>query len=290
MTTPSTALGRLAVIGGGNMGEAIVRGALACGILQPAGIVVVDPAAERRRIFEAMSIRTTDSIGTCIRDLAGMMAHSMERGAILLAVKPQMMLGVAKDLSPALRDHFKYGIPVLSILAGMPLSRLHTMLGEHARLVRAMPNLPARIRQGATALCFGPTTTHDDQSLARELFESIGPTVVRIDESLMDAFTALAGSGPAYLFFLAEAMTRSARELGFDDATAASLVRQTLLGSAMLLAESSDDPSVLRAAVTSKGGTTAAAVDVLDHAGAMQTWIHAMRAARDRGAELARGD
>ncbi len=271
------------------MGEAIVRGALACGVLQPSGVVVADPSADRRRVFDGMQVHTTDSIATCIRHFAEMWPNSMTRGAILLAVKPQMMEGVAQDLSPAIRGHFQNGIPVLSILAGTPLARLHDMLGTHARLVRAMPNLPARIRQGATALCFGPTATDEDRSLARKLFESVGPTVVSIDESLMDAFTALAGSGPAYLFYLAEAMMRAARELGFDDATAARLVRQTLLGSAMLLAESCDDPSVLRAAVTSKGGTTAAAVDRLDHAGALQTWIDAMRAARDRGAQLARG-
>jgi len=271
------------------MGEAIVRGALACDLLPTGAITVADPAPVRRAVFETLGIATTDSIDTCIARFAEMMGHAMVPGIILLAVKPQMFADVARDLMPAIRTHFKQGIPVVSILAGLPTTRLQTALGDRARVLRAMPNLPARIRQGATALCRGPTATDEDHSLARELFESVGPTVVSIDESLMDAFTALAGSGPAYLFYLAEAMTRAARELGFDDATAASLVRQTLLGSAMLLAESSEDPSVLRAAVTSKGGTTAAAVDLLDRAGVLPTWIDAMRAARDRGAELARG-
>lgn len=284
-----TTLGSLAVIGGGNMGEAIVRGVLACDLLPPGAITVADLAPARRAIFETLDIATTDSIGTCIARLAEAMGHAMEQGIILLAVKPQMLADVARDLMPAIRGHFKLGIPVISILAGMTTLRLQTSLGDRARILRAMPNLPARIRQGATALCGAPSATNDDEALATTLFESIGPTVVRIDESLMDAFTALAGSGPAYLYYLAEAMTRSARELGFDEATAASVVRQTLLGSAVLLNESSDDPAALRSAVTSKGGTTSAAVSVLDHAGAMKTWIDAMRAARDRGAELARG-
>lgn len=284
-----TTLGCLAVIGGGNMGEAIVRGVLACDLLPPGAITVADPAPTRRDAFDQLGIAATDSIATCISRLADMANRAEHPGLILFAVKPQMLADVARDLTPAIDTHFKQGIPIISILAGMPISCLQTTLGNRARILRAMPNLPARIRQGTTALCRAPSATDDDEALAAALFQSIGPTVVRIDESLMDAFTALAGSGPAYLFYLAEAMTRSARERGFDADTAASLVRQTLLGSAMLLNESSDDPASLRAAVTSKGGTTAAAVSVLDHAGAMQTWIDAMRAACDRGAELAQG-
>lgn len=287
---PMINLGCLAVIGGGNMGEAIVRGTIACGLLKPAQIVVSDPFPERRALFDAMGIRATGSIGACVRQLAESLAGSAVPGAVLLAVKPQMLDAVAGELAPAILEHLPQGITIVSILAGTPIFRLQSVLGVQARIVRAMPNLPARVRQSATAVCLAPSATNDDERLATQLFEAVGPTVVRVDESLMDAFTALAGSGPAYLFYLAEAMTRSGRELGFDYPTAAAVVRQTLLGAALLLNESSEDPDTLRAAVTSRGGTTAAAVHVLDRSGAMQSWMDAMRAARDRGAELSRGD
>lgn len=282
-------LGCLAVIGGGNMGEAIVRGTLGCGLLNPGRIIVTDPYAERRALFDAMGIGTTETIAACMQRLTELSVEAGATPAILLAVKPQMLDEVAADLAPVLRERYAGGLTILSILAGTTTHRLQTALGAHARIVRAMPNLPARVRQSATALCSGSSASPEDHEIARRLFESIGPIVVQVDESLMDAFTALAGSGPAYLFYLAEAMTRSGRELGFDYPTAAAIVRQTLLGATMLLNESSEDPDALRAAVTSKGGTTAAAVNVLEKSGAMQSWMDAMRAARDRGAEISRG-
>src|SRR5690606_13250813 len=157
----------------------------------------------------------------------------------------------------------------------------------NAAVVRAMPNLPARIRQGATAICLGDGAAPGDDDFALALFRGIGPLVLRIDESLMDAFTAVAGSGPAYLFYLAEAMTRAATELGFDAPAAREIVKATLAGSASLLAQSSESPADLRAAVTSKGGTTEAATTVLDNAGVMNAIVRAITAARDRGRELA---
>lgn len=269
------------------MGEAIVRGTLTCGLLKPTSIVVADPLPERRRIFDSLGIAATDSVTSCMKLFYDKHAQSSGPGAILLAVKPQMLSAVANDLGPALRANSTHAPTILSILAGMTVARLHEFLGTHTRIVRAMPNLPARIRQSTTALCRGPSATDHDESLARHLFTAIGPTVVEIDESLMDAFTALAGSGPAYLFYLAEAMTKAAADLGFDPATASHVIRQTLLGAATLLSESSDNPATLRTAVTSKGGTTAAATSVLDNANAMQTWLSAIKAARDRGTELA---
>jgi len=149
-----------------------------------------------------------------------------------------------------------------------------------------MPNLPAKIRQGITALCAGAGTRPGDDSFAREIFGGVGPMVVTIEESLMDAFTAVAGSGPAYVFYLAEAMIQASVRLGFDEPTARDIVRETIAGAGNLLADSAEAPEKLRAAVTSKGGTTEAACKKLDEAGVMPAIVEAIRAARDRGREI----
>jgi pyrroline-5-carboxylate reductase len=149
-----------------------------------------------------------------------------------------------------------------------------------------MPNLPAAIGEGATAVALGEGARPGDEALAMRIFGAIGPVVERIDERLMDAFTAVAGSGPAYLFYLAEAMSRSAVALGFEPAAADRMVRQTLAGAALLLRGSAESPAALRGRVTSKGGTTEAAVNVLDGAGAMGAIERAVAAAEKRGREL----
>jgi pyrroline-5-carboxylate reductase len=175
---------------------------------------------------------------------------------------------------------------VISILAGMPGHRVREALGGRCRVVRAMPNLPAKIGHGATAVCMAAGARDGDDEFARRLFEGVGRLVVTIDESMMDAFTAVAGSGPAYLFLLAEAMVHAAAEIGFDEATANDIVRQTIAGAAALLSESVEAAGELRKAVTSKGGTTEAALRVLNDAGFTRALQRAVTAARDRGREL----
>jgi len=177
----------------------------------------------------------------------------------------------------------------VSILAGTPSTKVRAALGDCVRVVRAMPNLAARIGQGATAVCAGAGAREEDAEAPVRLFRGVGPVVVLLEEPLFDAFTALAGSGPAYVCYLAEAMERAAARMGLDAETAGVVVRQVLSGAAGLLHEPGAGAAGLRAAVTSRGGTTEAAVRVLDEAGVMAAIERAIVAARDRGRELGGG-
>lgn len=268
----------LAFIGGGNMAQALVQGAIASGdpSLAAGRLMVVEPDAARRAWFEQRRVGVLEHA----RDLAGRLTPGSQ---LVLAVKPQSLRSAAADLAGIDLDRV-----VISILAGTASLRVREALGGLPRVVRAMPNTPARVAQGATALALGDTARPGDEALAERLFKGVGPLVVRIDESLMDAFTAVAASGPAYLLYLAQAMSEAAVKLGFAPETADRIVRQTLAGSAELLRQSSESPEELRARVTSKGGTTEAAIRVLDAAGQLDAVVRAITAARDRGRELDR--
>lgn len=266
---------RLAVVGGGNMAQAILTGALETGVLAPAEVMVADPDPTRRGLFEALGVATFDRA----TGFAGRLGTSTQ---IMLAVKPQYLAEAAADLAGSAS-----GRVVISILAGSTSERIRQALGGSARVVRVMPNLPARIRKGMAAISLGEGSEEGDAELAETLFARIGD-VVRIDESMMDAFTALAGSGPAYVFYLAEAMRDAGVAMGFDAATALRITRGTIGGAAALLNESQDDPSELRAGVTSRKGTTDAALTVLQQEGLAPSMVKAILAARDRGAELAK--
>ena len=204
---------------------------------------------------------------------------------MVLAVKPQTLPQIAADFRRNLELDEEPRV-VISILAGTPTQKLAGLLGGNMRLVRAMPNMPAQIRQGVTALCLGPDTTWEKGAVAEALFRGVGQLVLRIDENLMDAFTALAGSGPAYVFFLAQAMVEAGVQLGFDRDVAQRIVQETVAGSGALLAESSKAPSELLAGVQSKGGTTEAAMNVLKDHRVLDAFVAALTAARDRGRQL----
>lgn len=283
---------RLAVIGGGNMARAIVRGALDAGIVAPGGVVVVEPDAAKRGVFSGWGIATTDRHGEALARLKAGAGGGGECPIVLLAVKPQMLAEVGAQLRP----HWPgASCTAVSILAGTATGSVAAALGLGSvggvggAVVRAMPNTAASVRQSITAIAPGMGATADDLAGAERLFGALGPTV-RIDESLMDAFTALAGSGPAYVFYLAEAMVRAGVSMGFDQAVAEGIVRQTIAGAGTLMRQpGAAAPADLRAAVTSKGGTTQAAVDVLDGRAVMRAVIDAVVRARDRGRELAAG-
>lgn len=279
MTTPSSAAAitaPLLFVGGGNMANAIIRGGLIAGVLIASRVSVAEPDAAKRAALASMGVATFESA-------LGGLANAPENTAIVLAVKPQSLAVVAQEILYALGSRL-----VISILAGMPGSVVREKLGGSCRVVRVMPNLPASIGHGATAVARSAGATDADEQLALRLFAAIGPCVERIDESLMDAFTAIAGSGPAYLFYLAEAMTKAATSFGFEPAAAERIVRATLAGSGLLLETSEHNAASLRAAVTSKGGTTAAATGVLEDANAMALLQRAFDAARARGVELGR--
>lgn len=282
---------RLTIIGGGNMARAIVEGGLRAGVLPPDCWRIVEPDAARRAGFERLGVRTLAHASALAGDLT-------PEEQLMLAVKPQSLAAAAGDLAGV--DTARV---VVSMLAGTPSPRIRAALGEAgggagggaggrgegARVVRVMPNTPARLGEGATAIALGAGTRPGDEALALRVFSGVGPLVERIDEALMDAFTAVAGSGPAYLFYVAEAMTEAAVSLGFDEPGADRIVRQTLKGAALLLSDSQAPAPDLRRAVTSPGGTTQAATEVLDREGVREAFIRALTAARDRGRELGAG-
>ncbi len=260
---------KLGIIGAGNMGMSIIRGVIDAGVLSPQTLVVADLDRSRRDAAAALGCASTAD-ATDVR----------EAGQILLAVKPQGFAAVAGAIGPLQR-----GTVVISIMAGLGSPAIRRALGPLARVVRAMPNTPCRVGAGMTAIALGDGAETGDEALAVKIFAAMGRTVI-VHEDHMHAVTGISGSGPAYVFLLAEAMERAAVSAGLDDVTAALLVRQTILGAGTLLTESADAPAELRAAVTSPGGTTEAALDVMMDRDWPAIVGDAIAAARHRGAEL----
>lgn len=254
----------LAVVGCGNMGLAIVRGALAASIVRPERVLVIDASKEARERAAALGVRIASDL-------------TKARGAahLLLAVKPQSVSDVARSIAPLPPSR-----EVVSVVSGWSCARIAAALGMPTpdRVVRAMPNLGASIGRSVTALA-------GSSDFAERLFRSIGD-VVPVPESLLDAVTAVSGSGPAYAFLLAESMIDAARALGFDEPTANRLVIGTLEGAAALLRADDRSPKAWRAAVTSKGGTTEAAARVWNERGVPKAIVDAIRAAHARAGEL----
>jgi pyrroline-5-carboxylate reductase len=260
---------RLAIVGGGRMGEALVAGLLQAGWAPAADMVVVEPVARRRDEL------TGRFPGLGVSDTA-----VAAEGAVL-AVKPA-------DAEAACRAIAGEGVPrVLSIMAGVPTARLQEWLGDWVPVVRAMPNTPALVGAGAAAIAAGTSAGEADLDWAESILTAVG-AVERVPEKLLDAVTGLSGSGPAYVFLVAEALIDAGVLNGLPRATAHGLAIQTLLGSARLLAESGDTPEGLRAAVTSPGGTTAAGLRVLEQHGLRSAFLEAVTAATDRSRELGR--
>jgi pyrroline-5-carboxylate reductase len=252
------------------MGEALARGLLANG-WSGGDLVLADIRSERLdQMGEALGAATTDDAADACKQADG----------VLLAVKPQD--------APVALDSFAGSVGsggLVSIVAGMRTSAIESHLGDGASVVRAMPNTPARVGKGVTALTTGSGTTERTRSLADSIFSSVGP-VVWLDEDLLDAVTAVSGSGPAYVFYLAEAMVQAGVDMGLDAETAATLAFATIEGAGVMLASMDTEPSDLRAQVTSPGGTTAAAVGVFEEQGMKDIIVDALRAARDRSKEL----
>jgi pyrroline-5-carboxylate reductase len=258
-----------AFVGCGNLGSAILARAVGSGALDVARTLVCESDPARRARAAALGVRTSADAADA-------------RGArtLLLAVKPQSFHEVAAQLAPLPGDAL-----VISVMAGWGSAAIGQALGGAVRVVRAMPNTPAQVGCAMTAVAPGAGAAEADVAEAERIFGAVGRTA-RITEGLIDAAVAAGGSGPAYLFLLAEAQEAGARALGLDPATARAMTVQTILGAAQLLAQDGRDAAALRAAVTSKGGTTAAAIAVLEQRGFAQAVADAMRAAHDRSAEL----
>lgn len=276
----------LLVIGGGAMAGAILAGASKAELLDgPCLVAEPDPAKRRELTALAPSIDAVESIADAFEALP------YDDASVLLAVKPQMLPGVAEEIHAAVGERMLESQCVISILAGVTTANLAGLL--KGRVVRVMPNLPAKVGMGATAICGGDATTGEDLDRAHRLFRAAGE-VYDLPETAIDAFTGIAGSGPAYAFLLAEAMAAGGLEAGSDaglnESTTRAIVAQTLRGAAEMLATADEgslpDPAGLRAAVTSKGGTTAAALDVLEQRGVRDAVREAVLAAARRAGEL----
>jgi pyrroline-5-carboxylate reductase len=264
---------QIAFIGAGNMAGALIGGLLADGV-PPHRLIATDPSAEKCAALSA---------ATGIRTLQDNRAAAAEAQTIVLAVKPQVLREVANELAPLVQENQPL---VISIAAGIGCASLEAWLGGEAALVRTMPNTPAMIQSGATVLFATNAVSDDQREQAESLMRAVGLTQWIDDESLMDAVTALSGSGPAYFFLVMEAMEDTARELGLAPQTARLLTLQTALGAARMALESSDPPETLRARVTSPGGTTERAIATLEDGGLRDLFARALKAASDRSREI----
>ena len=267
---------RIAFLGCGNMAQALIRGILAKGLFTPDNIIVADIDRPKRDAFaRANGLRTADSNRQAVQSA----------GAVVLCVKPQQIAGLFSEI----KGTPKPDTLILSIVAGLPISKIAAGIGDYP-IIRAMPNTPALIGAGATGIYTGkaPKTLVE---MAKSVFSAVGCCIEVAQEDLIDAVTAVSGSGPAYFFLLMEQMIVAAQKLGLTEDTARQLVLQTAKGAA-LLAESSapegQTPAILRQKVTSPGGTTAAAIKVFEDRGFPEIVTQALAAARDRGRELSR--
>jgi len=262
---------KITFIGGGNMAVALIGGLRKQGF-SAAAIQVVEPnEASRDKLTQDFGVRCADSLD----------AAALNCEVLVLAVKPQQMRAALAPALGKLTDQL-----VVSIAAGLRSADISRWLGGHARIVRTMPNTPALISAGITGLYADASVDHEGRENAQKILSAVGQTVWIADEAMMDAVTAVSGSGPAYVFYFIEALEQSALGLGFSAEAAHTLAVQTFLGAAQLAAGSLEPVAVLRERVTSKGGTTAAALDSFaadDIAAAIRRGV---QAADRRGREL----
>lgn len=274
MTAPLPASDSLAFIGGGNMARSLIGGLARRGA-DTRTIRVAEPVAALREALVAdFGVQAFERGEDAV---AG-------AGLWLLAVKPQMMRAACEPLAAAAQAQRPL---VVSIAAGIPVARLQQWLGGSLPVVRCMPNTPALLGAGVTGLYAGEGVDASQRSRADELLSSAGATVWIDAEPLIDAVTAVSGSGPAYVFLLAEALEAAAVAEGLPAADARTLVVQTLLGAGRMLAEAGEAPAELRRRVTSPGGTTQAAIEAFQAGGLEALVARAVHAARERGAALA---
>jgi pyrroline-5-carboxylate reductase len=258
---------RLAIVGGGKMGEALLAGLLGAQWARAEEILVVEPVEARRKELAAtfVDVDVTDA--------------PMQADGAVIAVKPT-------DVEGACRSVAEVGVErVLSIAAGVPLASLERWLGDGTPVVRAMPNTAALVGAGAAAIAAGTWAGDDDLAWAESILGAVG-IVQRVSEPLLDAVTGLSGSGPAYLFLVAESLIEAGVLAGLPRPAAQALVIQTMLGSARLLAETGKTAEEHRAAVTSPGGTTAAGLRALERRGVRSAFIEAVWDATQRSKEL----
>lgn len=266
-------IGKLAFIGAGNMATALISGLRARGV-GGAHIVAADPNSEAlRRLSEQFGVLQADNAGA-VRDAS----------VVVLAIKPQLMRAAALQLAP----HLKHSRPlVISVAAGIPHAALSGWLGPQIVVIRTMPNRPALHGCGATGLYAPPQVGSEHRELAQTIMSAVGAAVWVQQESQLDTVTALSGSGPAYFFLLMEALEAAARARGLPADIAHQLTLETAYGAAHMARHATESLATLREQVTSKGGTTAAALQIFEAAGFRDIVAQAVAAADHRSAELA---
>ena len=262
---------KLAFIGGGNMARALIGGLMAKGARASAFSVVEPLPAARRRLAAKFKVRAS----------AAPDARTLAADTVVLAVKPQDMRAAVAPLAGKLG-----GKLVISVAAGIRLKDLARWLGGHAKLIRCMPNTPALIGAGIAGLYAPAGASAAEKRRAERILGAVGKVVWVKDEALLDPVTAVSASGPAYVFWFIEQLAQSAQALGLAPEVAAELALETVLGSAKLAAGSREPPAVLRERVTSKGGTTAAALRVFEEEGLAERFRRAVAAASRRGTEM----
>ena len=263
----------IAILGAGKMGEALISGLLRAG-RNPAEVAVVvrrpARAAELRETYGVAALSAADAAKTA--------------GTLVITVKPQDMSALLDEIAP----HVPPDRLVISVAAGIPTAMIERRLGAEVPVVRVMSNTPVHVDQAMSVISAGRYAGEEHLRRAEELLQPVGK-VLRIPESQQDAATALSGSGPAYVYFLVEAMVDAGILLGIPRASALEMVNQAVYGAARMLRDSGEHPVILREAVTSPGGTTISAIRELERHGVRAAFLAAIEAARDRGAELGSG-
>jgi pyrroline-5-carboxylate reductase len=262
-------------LGAGNMGEALIKGLLAAKLVPADAIFATDVRPERlKELDRQYGIQVASANADLVR----------RADIVILAVKPQIMDAVATEIAPAVTRRKL----LISIAAGVATEKIRAHLPRDSRLIRVMPNTPALVLEGATAIAKADGLEPGDLDIAREIFGAVGRVVV-LGEELIDAVTGLSGSGPAYVAIVIESLADGGVRMGLDRATAMTLATQTVLGAAKLLLETGLHPGALKDMVSSPGGTTIAGIAALEEGGLRTTFIKAVERATQRSRELGQG-
>ena len=268
---------RIAVIGAGSMGTAILSGLIAAGTAADSITASTATTQSAKALSDKFGIKSLalDASPTANADA------TKDVDVLLIAVKPAKVLSTLEEIKDSIKD----GVLVISVAAGVTTESMEQAIGSKASVIRAMPNTPSIVGHGVTGIAKGKSANDSQLAVAKELFETVGQVLV-VDEEKINALSTISGSGPAYVFYFAEKLMTAAKKMGFSEKEANLMVRSTFLGSATLLAASSDSPETLRAQVTSPNGTTMQATARFDEADLEKVFIEATEAALARAIEL----
>ena len=268
---------RIAIIGAGSMGTAILSGLIAAGTAAESITASTATTQSSKALSDKFGIKSfaLDSSPSANADAAE------NADVLLIAVKPAKVLSTLEEIKDSVKD----GALIISVAAGVTTESMEQAIGSKASVIRAMPNTPSIVGHGVTGIAKGKSANDNQLAVAKALFETVGQVLV-VDEEKINALSTISGSGPAYVFYFAEKLMNAARKMGFSEKEANLMVRSTFLGSATLLAVSSESPETLRAQVTSPGGTTMQATARFDEADLERVFIEATEAALARAIEL----